>query len=88
MTYYRFESFQSESHVYMVFDYIQGGEIFRLLRRETSFPNDVALFFSTEIVQALKYLHANGVVYRDLKPENVLVILNNSSFLDCVRWPS
>jgi serine/threonine protein kinase len=44
------ESFQSLSHVYMVFEYVQGGEIFRLLRRETSFPNDVALFYSTEIV--------------------------------------
>jgi serine/threonine protein kinase len=37
----------------MVFEYVQGGEIFRLLRRETSFPNDVALFYATEIVQAM-----------------------------------
>jgi serine/threonine protein kinase len=36
---------------------VQGGEIFRLLRRETFFPNDVALFYTTEIILALDYLH-------------------------------
>ena len=37
------------------------------------FPNDVALFYVTEIVCALEYLHSIGVAYRDLKPENLLI---------------
>lgn len=52
---------------------MQGGEIFRLLRQENLFPNDVALFYVTEIVLALEYLHRNKIAYRDLKPENLLV---------------
>jgi protein kinase A len=52
---------------------VQGGEIFRLLRKESSFPNDVALFYITEIVLALEYLHSHKIGYRDLKPENLLI---------------
>lgn len=52
---------------------MQGGEIFRLLRTENLFPNDVALFYSTEIVCALGYLHNLSIAYRDLKPENILI---------------
>ena len=37
------------------------------------FPNDVALFYITEIVLALEYLHKQKIAYRDLKPENLLV---------------
>ena len=54
---YRHESFKDNTHVYLTFEYVQGGEIFRLLRRENLFPNDVALFYITEIVLALEYLH-------------------------------
>ena len=53
----RHESFKDNTHVYLTFEYVQGGEIFRLLRRENLFPNDVALFYVTEIVLALEYLH-------------------------------
>ena len=59
--------------MYLTFEYVQGGEIFRLLRRENLFPNDVALFYITEIVLALEYLHKQKIAYRDLKPENLLV---------------
>ena len=69
----RHESFKDSTHVYLNFEYVQGGEIFRLLRRENLFPNDVALFYITEIVLALEYLHKQRIAYRDLKPENLLV---------------
>ena len=69
----RHESFKDNTHVYLTFEYVQGGEIFRLLRRENLFPNDVALFYITEIVLALEYLHKMKIAYRDLKPENLLV---------------
>ena len=43
------------------------------MRKERFFPNDVALFYITEIVVALDFLHKNGVAYRDLKPENLMI---------------
>ena len=59
--------------MYFAFEYVQGGEIFRLLRQETLFPNDVALFYITEIILTLEKLHGDSIAYRDLKPENLLV---------------
>ena len=52
------ESFQDENCFYLVFDFIQGGEIFRLLRTENAFPNDVALFYVAEIILAFEHLHS------------------------------
>ena len=67
------ETFQDTTNLYFVFDFVQGGEIFRLLRKENLFPNDVALFYIAEITLALQYLHVRKIVYRDLKPENLLI---------------
>ena len=67
------ESFKDNTHIYLSFEFIQGGEIFRLLRRENLFPNDVSLFYVTEIVLAIEYLHQQKIAYRDLKPENLLI---------------
>jgi protein kinase A len=47
------EAFQDENNLYLVFDFVQGGEIFRLLRKESLFPNDVALFYIAEITLTL-----------------------------------
>lgn len=59
--------------MYFVFEYVQGGELFRLLRREKLFPNDVALFYAAEVVAAFEHLHELDIIYRDLKPENCLI---------------
>ena len=45
--------FRSFTNLYFVFDFVQGGEIFRLLRKENLFPNDVALFYIAEITLVL-----------------------------------
>ena len=57
----------------MLLDYVCGGELFGRLRKEGRFSNDVALFYTTEIILALSYLHENDIAYRDLKPENILI---------------
>lgn len=54
-------------------EYCCGGELFTLLRKEGHFNNDVALFYSVEVVLALEYMHSLNIVYRDLKPENLMI---------------
>ena len=66
-------AFQTKSKLYMVMDFVNGGELFFHLKRSRQFSVDRARFYAAEILLALEYLHSQGVVYRDLKAENVLL---------------
>jgi len=68
-----FATFQDERHLHMTIEYVLGGELFSQLRKVGRFSNDTARFYAGEIVLALQYLHAQEIVYRDLKPENLLI---------------
>ncbi|RSL65677.1 cAMP-dependent protein kinase type 1 [Fusarium duplospermum] len=66
-------TFQDTKNLYMVMDFVEGGELFSLLRKSGRFPNPVAKFYAAEVTLALEYLHSKNVIYRDLKPENLLL---------------
>jgi serine/threonine protein kinase len=66
-------AFQTSDKLYMILDYFTGGELFFHLKQNGRFPEDRARFYAAEIVLALECLHQNGIIYRDLKPENVLL---------------
>ena len=66
-------AFQTPETLYFVCDFLNGGELFFHLCHKVRFSEDTARFFSAEIVLALEHLHQNGIIYRDLKPENVLL---------------
>jgi len=66
-------SFQTEDKLYFVMDYVNGGELFYHLQKDKKFSEDRVRFYCSEICLGLEYLHANGVLYRDLKPENLLL---------------
>jgi len=66
-------SFQDKKRLYIVLEYVVGGEFFTHLRKAGRFPNDIARIFVAEVVLALGYLHSMDIVYRDLKPENLLL---------------
>ncbi|ORX96454.1 Pkinase-domain-containing protein [Basidiobolus meristosporus CBS 931.73] len=68
-----FCSFQDSKNLYMLLEYIIGGELFSHLRRAGRFTNDMTRFYAAEIVQAIEYLHSKDIIYRDLKPENLLL---------------
>ena len=66
-------AFQSEGKLYMVLNYLPGGELFYRLKREGRFSIERVRLYSAEIALGLGHLHSLDMIYRDLKPENLLL---------------
>jgi len=66
-------SFTTTHHLCFVMEYVNGGELFFHLSRERRFTEHRTRFYGAEIILALRYLHQNSVIYRDLKLENLLL---------------
>jgi serine/threonine protein kinase len=66
-------TFQSDSNIFLVLDYVPGGELFGRLKQEQRFSESRACLYAAEIMLGLGHLHELGFIYRDLKPENILV---------------
>jgi hypothetical protein len=66
-------TFQDSLNVYMLMEYVVGGEIFTHLRRAKRFSVHVTRFYIATLVLALKHLHSKKIIYRDLKPENLVL---------------
>ena len=69
-------NFEDPKYIYFIMEYIQGGELFTLLRTKGSFPVPQAKFYLAHIITIFEYLHSKNIVYRDLKPENILINKN------------
>ncbi|XP_058147698.1 cAMP-dependent protein kinase catalytic subunit PRKX-like [Dasypus novemcinctus] len=59
--------------LYMLMEFVPGGELFTYLRNRGRFSSSAGLFYAAEIICAIEYLHSKEIVYRDLKPENILL---------------
>nr|CCA21380.1 cAMPdependent protein kinase catalytic subunit putat [Albugo laibachii Nc14] len=66
-------TYQDPKYLYMVLEYIVGGEFFTHLRKAGRFDNNTTKFYASQVVSIFEYLHAQDFVYRDLKPENLLL---------------
>ncbi|KAF1333814.1 Agc protein kinase, partial [Globisporangium splendens] len=69
-------AFQTQNSLFLVMDYCPGGELSVHLQHAERFSEEVAIFYAAEIVLALEHLHRHGIIYRDLKPENMLLTEN------------
>ncbi|KAK9811495.1 hypothetical protein WJX72_004815 [[Myrmecia] bisecta] len=66
-------TYSDDARVYMLLDYVVGGELFRHLRKAGRFPPHATRFYAACIVSAIEYMHSHDIIYRDLKPENLLL---------------
>ncbi|XP_061855465.1 LOW QUALITY PROTEIN: ribosomal protein S6 kinase alpha-3 [Colius striatus] len=65
--------FQTEGKLYLILDFLRGGDLFTRLSKEVMFTEDDVKFYLAELALALDHLHSLGIIYRDLKPENILL---------------
>jgi len=67
-------AFQDETKLYIVSEFLQGGDMFYHMHHSTiNFTESTVKFYIIELILAIEFLHENNVIYRDLKPENILM---------------
>ncbi|CAD8089552.1 unnamed protein product [Paramecium sonneborni] len=68
-----YEILESEQSVYLVMEYVRGGELYEYIIKKKYLPEHIAARFFQQIIFAIEYLYNNNITHRDLKPENLLL---------------
>ncbi|XP_073843419.1 citron rho-interacting kinase sticky [Musca autumnalis] len=66
-------AFQDNDHLYLIMEYLPGGDLLGLMSRHGPFDEHMARFYLAELTLAINTLHSMGYVHRDIKPENILI---------------
>jgi serine/threonine protein kinase len=61
--------------LYFVMPFIEGGELYKILKNEKKFKEDVVVFYAIQLIMAIDYLHNKSIIHRDLKLENIMIDL-------------
>mmetsp|Transcript_29581 Transcript_29581/g.81234 ORF Transcript_29581/g.81234 Transcript_29581/m.81234 type:complete len:352 (+) Transcript_29581:74-1129(+) len=68
-----YHSFMDDRNLYLLQEFVPGGQLYRLIGHNQRLPNNSARFYAAQVVMAMQYLHGEHIIYRDLNPENVLL---------------
>lgn len=68
-----FNWYETRNHLWIIFEYCAGGDLFQLIEQDKKMPEETLKKFGRDLAQGLYYLHANSIIYADLKPSNVLI---------------
>mmetsp|Transcript_30292 Transcript_30292/g.46306 ORF Transcript_30292/g.46306 Transcript_30292/m.46306 type:complete len:96 (-) Transcript_30292:602-889(-) len=66
-------SFQTPSNLYMAVELCQNGDLSEILDEQSLLEEDISKFLAAELILAMKHMHNQGIIFRDLKPENLLI---------------
>lgn len=66
-------AFTSKNYVYFVLDLCAGGDLFNLIQKHRNFNTKQAKLLIAEVIMAIRHLHKHKILYRDMKPENILI---------------
>ncbi|KAL6933689.1 hypothetical protein ACO0R3_001464 [Hanseniaspora guilliermondii] len=72
-----FEVWENKSELYLIMEYVDGGELFDVLVNNGKLPEHEAVYYFKQIIQGVSYLHRFNICHRDLKPENILLDKKN-----------
>ncbi|XP_045785295.1 cGMP-dependent protein kinase, isozyme 1-like isoform X2 [Maniola jurtina] len=68
-----YRTFKDNKYIYFLMEPVLGGDVWTILQKQRYFPENVARFMSACVVEAFQYLHSKDIIYRDLKPENLML---------------
>ena len=66
-------AFQTKKKLYLILEYCPGGDLGKLLIRKGKLSEDIARIYTAELILAVQYLHKREIIFRDLKPDNVVI---------------
>ena len=69
-----YEIFEGYEHVYLVLEYLEGGDLFNFIRSKSKYCEDFIIMIMNSLLSALSYFHSINIIHRDLKPENIMLM--------------